>query len=205
MPDEVSNRSRRSGAPLDGLGPDASSRQRSRPGSRPSPVGRAGWRASLTRARRRRSPSSTVCAGADRDPRRRCPPAGRGARSASSSPRRRAAWPASTASPAATATDATRPGMMARSSSRPAGRDRPRGSRVARSRRAARAASSTSTSNRQPSTTTSTRRRRPSAVEGADRPDRRSASRARLRGSTTSGAIGSVSRASRSQPSPAQR
>ena len=155
MPDEVSNRSRRSGAPPERLRPERLAPALAGPASGASPgrpVG-SGHRRTDQRGRRarrsRRRPTAT----------RSTIPA-RGARSSfcifiASTTRSR--WPASTASPASTATDTTRPGMMARTSVGPSCAGRRRGRAVARSRRAARSASSTSSSNRQPSTTTSTR------------------------------------------------
>ena len=163
IPDEVSNGSRRSGAPFSALARTVS-RQRSRPGSGPSPVGRSGSRHRMTT---RGSPSSTVCPTATAT---RSTVPSRGARSSFSifiASTARSRWPASTVVAGhdghrhdASRDDGTNLGrsVVRRCAARPA---------VARSRRSARSASSTSTSNRQPSTTTS-RPRRPRAAGGVD-------------------------------------
>ena len=112
MPDEVSNGSRRSGEPLSAFARSVS-RQRSLAGSGPSPVGPVGPGHRMTTSG---SPSSTVWPTAAAT--RSTVPA-RGDRSSFSifiASTARSRWPATTVSPASTATDTTRPGMMARTS-----------------------------------------------------------------------------------------
>ena len=122
----------------------SSGRPRSSPAPRPAFVAH--------RSTTSRSPSSIVSGRRRPRPARRSRLAAPGARSASSSPRRRGApCPASTASPAATRTAATRPGMIARISVGPLAAAASARA-VARRRSAARPSSSTSSSKRQPST-----------------------------------------------------
>ena len=154
MPDEVSNAL----APLRRRASSAFARrvarQRSRPASRPSPIGRSRSRRSRD-APASTSPSSTVWPTPTATTRSTVP--ARGARSsfcifmASTT---RSCWPATTASPGATATDTTRPGMIARTSVGPpcAAAAPPR---RARSRRTARR------SDPRPRPRTASRRRRP--------------------------------------------